>query len=79
MMNSIKAGEIHIAPVEDVDGPCFEHELVEGIDVVDFPIGNADYNGDIASEGPARCVASRHFWFWETWPREIAQGKDRSS
>jgi len=43
LMNRMKPGEVDIAPIHDVDGPCLYHELIEDIHLVDFAVGYNHY------------------------------------
>jgi len=45
-MNGMKSGEIDIAPIHDVDGPCLYHELIENIHLVNFAMGDYHYCGN---------------------------------
>jgi len=41
-MDPVKTGEVRIAPIEDIDGACFDWKIVEDVDLVDFSVGNHD-------------------------------------
>ena len=44
MLNCVEARKIEIAAIHDVDGPRFDDQLIEGVDIVNLPRGN-DYDG----------------------------------
>jgi hypothetical protein len=43
-------GEIDIAAIHDVEGACLHGKMIEGFDIVHFPVGNVDKTGDIAAQ-----------------------------
>ena len=50
LVNPVKAGEVEIAAIEDVEGSGLEHQLVEEIDVVNFAIGDDHPTGNRAAQ-----------------------------
>jgi hypothetical protein len=48
-MKDMKAGEINICAIHDVEGVCFGHDGVEDVDVVQFTVGNLNKSGDWAA------------------------------
>ena len=49
-MQSVEATEVEISPIEDVKRSCFEAELIEDVDVVNFASRDNDYSGKVASQ-----------------------------
>ena len=49
-VQSVEATEVEISPIEDVKRSCFEAELIEDVDVVNFASRDNDYGGKVASQ-----------------------------
>ena len=50
MGKDVEAGEIQIGSIQNVEGAWLRDQIVEGVDVVDFPLGNLDKRGDVAAQ-----------------------------
>ena len=49
-LEAVKSGEIDIAAIHGVEGARFDREMVEGIDIVHFAVGNVDKTRDVAAQ-----------------------------
>ena len=49
-VQSVKTTKVEISPIEDVKRSCFEAELIEDVDVVNFASRDNDYSGKVASQ-----------------------------
>ena len=49
-VQSVKTIKVEISPIEDVKRSCFEAELIEDVDVVNFASRDNDYGGKVASQ-----------------------------
>ena len=47
---AVESLEIEVAPVQDVEGSRVEGQIVEGVDVVQFSLGNVDETRNVAAE-----------------------------
>ncbi len=50
LRESIQAAEIYVATVHDIEGARFQNQLVEDVDIVDFPLCDADKTRYIAAQ-----------------------------
>ena len=50
MRENVKAGEIQIGSIQNIEGSGFRDQIVEGVDIVDFPLGNLDKRWDVATQ-----------------------------
>lgn len=50
LVDSLKAIEIQIPTVDNIEGSWFEDQLIEDVDVVNFAISNNNEGGDTSSE-----------------------------
>lgn len=66
----IQPGEIDIAAIDHVESAWFQNELIEGIDIVNFPVGNVDEAGDRAPQVDQGVEFYRGFVFAESGPWE---------
>jgi hypothetical protein len=67
-MHPVETGEIDICLVENINGSNLEDKIVERVDIVYFPIGNTDHNGDVAPEIQKGVELHRSFVFSELGP-----------
>ena len=49
-MNGVKAFEIQIASVDNIESSRFEDQLIEDLDIVNLAVGNNDEGGNASSE-----------------------------
>ena len=66
----VKALEIDVAAVHDVERPGLGQNLVEDVDVMHLAVGNADKRGDIAMQIEQRVHFDGGFVLAELRPRE---------
>lgn len=69
-MNPVEAGEIHVSPVEDIDGAGLEEQIVQDVDIVDFGRCNADNHRNVAVEIQKRMQLDPGFPSAEFGPRK---------
>src|SRR5690606_33075534 len=74
LMYRMKSGKVDIAPVHDVDGTCFDLELIEDLHFVSLAVGN-DYHCRYASLEIQECV---EFYRSFVLP-ELCPGKERQA
>ena len=74
-LKAVESGEIDIAAVHDVEGACFHEEMVEGFDIVHFPVGNMDKTGNVATQIDQGMELDRRLASAEFRPREEGQTK----
>lgn len=49
-MDPVKTGKVRVAPIEDIDGACFDRKIVEDVDLVDFSVSNHDNCGNASPQ-----------------------------
>jgi len=54
-LESAESGKINIAAIHGVEGARFDGEVIEGVDVVQFAVGNADKTRDVAAQVDQGC------------------------
>ena len=69
----VEAGKIEIAAIHDVDGPQLDEQLVEGIDIVNFPRGDDDHRRDVPVQIQKGMELYCTLAFPELGPREKGQ------
>ena len=69
-MDSVKTGKVRIAPIEDIDGACFDRKIVEDIDLVDFSVGNHDNRRNASPQIEERMQLYRTLPFAKQRPGE---------
>ena len=69
-MKQIETLEVEIGAVHDIEGAGLRDEIVEGVDVVDFSLGNLDKRRDRAAQIQKRMELDGGFVFSESRPRE---------
>ena len=69
-MHCVKAKEIHIASVHDVESSRLCGEDIQNVDIVQFASGNADELGDAPSEVQQSMQFDRSFRLTEMSPWE---------
>lgn len=69
----VEAGKIEIAAIHDVDGSQLDDQLVEDIDIVNFPRGDDDHRRDVPVQIQKGMEFDRTLAFPELGPREKGQ------
>ena len=72
-MNTIESGIVHVSTIHDIEGTCFERDLVEDVDLVDLGIGDKNDCWDVAPQVEERMYFHGTFVFAELGPREKGQ------
>ena len=72
-MDLVKASEIQIPSVEDVERSWFEGQLIENRHIVNLSVGNDDEGGDASAQVQKRVQFDRSFALSELGPREKGQ------
>jgi hypothetical protein len=71
----VEAGKIQIAAIHDVDGPNLDDQLVEDIDIVNFPRGNDHHGRNVPMQIQKGMELDCPFAFPELGPREKGQAE----
>src|SRR5437660_553128 len=74
-MELVQSGEIVVAAIHYIEGACFEENLVQNLDVVDFAMCNDDHSWDAAAQVEQGVQLHRPFVFAELGPRKKRQAK----
>ena len=69
-MDGVKAIEVQIASVDDIESSRFEDQLIEDPDIVNLAMGNNDEGGNASSEVQQRMQFHGAFVSSELGPRE---------
>ena len=69
----VEAGKIQIAAIYDIDGPQFDDQLVEDIDIVNFPCGDDHHRRDVPMQIQKGMEFYCPFAFPELGPGEKGQ------
>src|SRR5512139_1302567 len=69
-MNGVKAFEVQIASVDDIESSRFEDQLIEDPDIVNLAVGNNDEGGNASSQIQQRMQFHGAFVSSELGPRE---------
>jgi len=72
-MNTIEPGIVHVSAIHNVDGTCFERNLVEDVDLVDLGMSDKDDGWNVAPQIEERVQFYGTFVFAEPGPREERQ------
>ena len=70
LMDGIKAIEVQISSVDDIEGSRFEDQLIEDLDIVNLAVGNNDEGGNASSEVQQRMQFHGAFVSSELGPGE---------
>ena len=74
-MQHMQGGEIHVAPIHDIDGTRFGEQHVERMNIVKFAVGYADEARDVAAQIEQRVHLHRCFGRTKMRPREHRQAQ----
>ena len=69
----METGEIDVTTVHGVEGSRLQNQLVQGVDIVDFPVGNMDEAGDISPQIDERVELDGRLVFAKLRPGEQRQ------
>ena len=72
-MQTVKTFEIEIAAIQNIERSGFGDQIVEGVDVVDFPLGNLNKRRNISAKIEQGMEFDCGFVFSESSPREKRQ------
>ena len=72
---AVKAPEIDIAPIHDIEGPRLQNQFVQDAHIGHFSIGNRDKHGDGASQVQERVQLDGGFGAAETRPGKELEAK----
>src|SRR5208283_157262 len=75
LIDSVKPGEIEIAPIHEIEGTRFQEEIVENIDIVNFAMGNKDNGRNISMQIQKRVQFDSAFVFAELGPWKERQAE----
>ena len=72
-MDLVKASEIQISSIENIESAWFEDQLIENRHIVNLSMGNNDERGDASAQVQKRVQFDRSFALSELRPREKGQ------
>ena len=50
LIDPVQSGKVHIGPIHNIDRSGFDYDLVQNVDVVDFPLCYKDERRDAAAQ-----------------------------
>lgn len=74
-LKTVEPGEIDIASIHDIEGARFHGKMIEGFDIVHFPLGNMDKTRNVAAQIDQGMELDGSFASAELRPREEFQTK----